>query len=195
MSSTPPRQNSHSILQAKIEEAIDKHDNDPYNKKRKNSDQNSAEKTKSSKQPNLNTKHNQTQPLNPIYNPTPHLIMEANDDNWSKMLRMPAKDLISIKCATAHSTRDTILKKDTHHINHELVIRAANLNNIWLELLTDIIQLHLQRNPSTQSQQCFKNFKINIMLDLSDIRKHIGPLYNNQVTIAKTTTSTLPHTK
>ena len=115
MSSTPPRQNSHSILTARIEEAIDKHDNDPHNKKRKKSDQNSAEKTKANKQPNLNTKHNQLQPPNPINNHTTHVIMEANDENRPKMLRMPAKDLILTKCAAAHSTRDTILKKDAHH--------------------------------------------------------------------------------
>ena len=115
MSSTPPRQNSHSILQAKIEEAIDKHDNDYLNKKRKNSDQNSAEKIKANKQPNLNTLQNKDQPPLPINNPTTQITMEANNISRPKMLRMQVKDLISTKCAAAHSTRDSIILKDAIH--------------------------------------------------------------------------------
>ena len=117
MSSTPPRQNSHSILQAKIEEAIDKHDND-YSKKRKTSDQNSAEKLKANKQPNLNTLQNKDQQPSPINNPTTQITMEANNISLPKMLRMQVKDLISTKCAAAHSTRDSIISKNAIHPPH-----------------------------------------------------------------------------
>ena len=56
--------------------------------------------------------------------------MEANNDNRPKMLRMPAKDLFSIKCAAAHSTRDTILNKDAQHPPTEPTLTSVSNNLI-----------------------------------------------------------------
>ena len=44
---------------------------------------------------------------------------EANNENRPKMLPMPAKELANIKCATAHYTRDIIVKKIINeHVKH-----------------------------------------------------------------------------